>query len=541
MNTNRNLRRTACCLAIAALVLGSCGKKKSNSESDFDYLPVQMSKGDGWSIIDKDGKEVVKEEYPADAKLSLVHEGVYWVKQNDTYQLFSLNDPKTPVIDEEFTMATTFRCGHAAVSKTNQQIRIINTKGQTVATLPKNIKRCWIFSEDGYAVFVNDEDKAGLIDTKGNIVVKAEYGDMKTMTSDGVILAKVNKEDRKWCIIDTKGAKLGEISEEKYYCLINGFQEDKILVRSADDEKGNTIVLDKTGKKLFDLKKSIEGYGCSGFKDDFFVFENGESKFGVINDKGEVIIRAKYDGLKNIGKGEFIAKKGDKVGVINAKDATIINFDYDGGSFKMGSNYLLHDGSGWVLVNNEDKELTSFDDFTYGAESYAEYIDIETLTNSLMKSIEDLEKAPTPVVLSKKLNLKIDEFHYGHGIQEIDNIGEKVKGTYAIRYDEYVAEEKTHVEQVNDGWFTYNRTVSDGWQWSSVIPNSISGELELIDKSFNIKILYNSFVEKMVQGRKKISDNTYSKIIKAGGKNLECRTAISLNEETIGIRIDFNE
>ncbi|MBQ9637344.1 MAG: WG repeat-containing protein [Prevotella sp.] len=541
MKTNKNLWRATCCVAVAALMLSSCEKKKSDSYTDFDYMPVQMSKGDGWSIIDKDGKEVVKEEYPADAKLSLIYDGVYWVKQNDKYQLFNLKDPKKPLIDEEFTRVTTFRAGHAAVSNPNHPIRIINTKGETVATLQNTIKRCGYFSEEGYAVFMANNNKLGILDTRGKVVVKPDYDDMKDLVREGLILAKKSREDKKWLIIDMKGQKVGQVDEEKYYFLTNSFHEGKLLVRNANDEKGYAMVLDKTGKKILDLKKAVEGYGSEEFIDGYLAFENGEDKYGVADDKGEILIRAKYDYMWNIGNGRFIAKKGDKWGVVNTKDEPILDFDYDMGVGTMGSNYLMHDGSGYVLVNKDGKEMQSFDSFNYGADHYAEYVDVDGLANALKESINELESAPTPAKLAKKLNLNIDNCHYQSYIAQEQTIDDKVKGSYTIYFNGYIAEEKTHVEKVNDGWFTYDRTVSDGWGWSTPRISMVSGKFQSTDESISLKTLYSSLLEKIAQGRKKISDNTYSKNIKVGGKNVECKVTLSLNDDNIGLNINYTE
>ncbi|MBQ7494283.1 MAG: WG repeat-containing protein [Bacteroidaceae bacterium] len=175
MNRNYKLWQNVCFLLLTVLVLSSCEKKSERDWLHRDYLAVKMSKGDSWSIIDKNGKEIVKEEYPANARISEIYEGVFWVKQDNAYQLYSINNPKMPVIDEEFAHVTNFEAGYAAVANTNQQIRIINTKGKNVATLPKSIKRCYHFSQWGYAAVVNTEDKKGIIDTKGNMVIQPIY------------------------------------------------------------------------------------------------------------------------------------------------------------------------------------------------------------------------------------------------------------------------------------------------------------------------------------------------------------------------------
>ena len=230
MKKNATLWQATFCLLMAALTLSGCGKKSEKAWFHKDYLAVQMSKGDSWSIIDKDGKEVVVEEYPADAQISAVGDGVFWVKQGDTYQLYSIDSPKKPVTDEEFAHATDFQAGVAVVANPNQQIRIIDTKGRTVATLPKSIKRCHKFTQWGYARFKNTDNKEGIIDTKGNIVLKPEYE--AADVAEGMMLTLKDKEEHKIQMLDMNGKTLGSIDSEKH--PIHTYSGGMVIARSSD-------------------------------------------------------------------------------------------------------------------------------------------------------------------------------------------------------------------------------------------------------------------------------------------------------------------
>ena len=540
MKTNlKQTVQTVVGVMLLALVLGSCGGKKRNNKN-FDYLPVQMTKGDSWSIIDKDGKEVVKEEYPSDAVLSLIYDGVFWVKQGDKYQLYSIDDPKKPIIDEEFSRATDFAAGVAVVSNPNQQIRIINTSGNTVATLGKDIKRCLAFNEEGYALVVDANEKCGVIDVKGNLVVKPSHANLWKSGGE-LIFAQKNNDDKTILIIDMKGNKKGEINQEKYDILNWQISEDKIIVKNAGDDDACLVVLDKTGKKLFDIKKARAQFYSESYSGGYLTFKNADNKYGVADDKGEIVIRPKYDAISNYGNGEFAAKKGDKWGVVNAKDETIIDFDYDDAGGMMGSNYIMEDGNSFSLLGKDGKEITSFDIIKADADSYAEYVDVTSLTNGIYNSLEEYEKGMTAAQLAKQLSLDIDNYHYRSYIDSKLNIDNKVTVEWTSCYGNNVAEEKTHEEQVNDGWFTYNRTVSDGWQWNTNHPGRIGGDVKLSDNSVNIKDIYSALVSKLAEGRKKVSDNVYSKNIKVGGKTVECLTELTNNGDNLSIAVTFKE
>lgn len=521
-----------------SMLLSGCGKK-AKSEMNFDYLPVQMSKGESWSIIDKDGKEVVKEEYPAEARLSLIYDGAYWVYSNDKCQLYNIDNPKKAVIDEEFAAATDFKAGVAVVGSPNQPIRIIDAKGKIVAQLGKDIKRCYAFSRDGYAVIRNTNDKEGLIDTKGNIVIAPTYNELFE-PNDGLVLAKKGDDDKKMLILNIKGEKQGEINLEKYELLNRHFSEGKLAVRNADDVDAPTIILNDKGEKLFEIKKAKERYYSAVYLGGYLTFSNGET-IGVADENGEVVIRPKYKHMLNLSNGSFAASKDDKWGIIDANDEVIIDFDYNDFAFLMGDNYVLKDGSSWALVGKDGKELTSFAEFVFRSVGYVEYVDVTGITTAVCNYIVDYEQAFTPAQLAKKLSLSLDDYHYSSRIGSELDVDGKATVSLTSWYDGSVAEEKTHQEEVNDGWFTTTRTVSDGWNWNTEVPSRISGTVELKESSINLKDFYKALLAKMSEGRTKVSDNVFTKNIKVNGSTIECRTTLEQNYSNVGIEIVFRK
>lgn len=525
-------------IIVATLLFSSCGKEKSGY--NLEYLAVQMSKGDSWSIIDKDGNEVVKEEYPSDSKISEIHNGVYWVQFDSKYQLFNIENPKKPVVDEEFADVTPFYSGVAVVSNPNQPIQIIGKDGKIVATLGKDIKRCFSISKEGYGIFYNQEKKYGIINSKGQVIIPPSYS-FFYYCYDGIVLAQKSEDDNTLLILDLKGEKQGEIDTRKYEILFGNYSEGKLAVRNAGDENGQVIILDKTGKKLFEIKKSRALYADLYYNSGYMVFENGDFKCGVANDKGEIVIRPKYDKIRNVlGGGLFFAKKGDKCGVIDAEDNTIIDFDYDDGILGMGDNFLMQEGESYSLINKEGKEIIAFDNISNEEIGYVDYVDLESISASILKSIEEFEQA-TPISQSVKTifkELDINQAGSSRGITHRTTLDDKVNVILEITYDNNLAEEKFHTEKVNDGWFTYDRNVSDGVHWTNAVPERISGTISLTDAAgINIPDLYKALLAKLSDGRKKLLDTKFSKIVKTAGQTLECQTSLELEGNNIELVI----
>ncbi len=163
-------------LMAAVVILSGC--KESNKSDGLDYLAVRFDTSDSWSIIDKDGRVVVLEEYPSDTHLSSIVDGVYWVYSNGKYQLYNLDNPKIPVNDREYTCATPFKNGVAVVSNPDEPIQIIAKDGNTVATLSEDIVECNYFNSDGLARIKDSQGKDGVINDKGQVIISPKYGSL---------------------------------------------------------------------------------------------------------------------------------------------------------------------------------------------------------------------------------------------------------------------------------------------------------------------------------------------------------------------------
>lgn len=270
-----------------------------------------------------------------------------------------------------------------------------------------------------------------------------------------------------------------------------------------------------------------------------------DDKCGVINNKGEYVIRTKYNEIYSLGNGEFAAQKGNKWGVVNAKDETLLDFDYeDIVLIKLGTHYLVQDGGTYSVVGTDGREVTGFDTFSYiDAGWYAEYVDVDGLATAIVNNIEDYETPKSPAQLGKTLNIQPNAAltirEYMEWTLSIDN--DKVTGNFTQYFSDRVAEDKGHVEKVDDGWFTTEKWVSDGYGWTNVQPTKLNGELFISDEvGVSADLLHEAICKKLADGRKKISDNTFTKNVKLGGRTAKCETWIFTSDDgSININIKF--
>lgn len=476
---------------VCALTLSGCGKKENRF--DTEYLAVKYEKGENWSIINAKGEVVAKEEYAPEDRISEIYNGVYWVKSGDSYSLYNIKDPKKPVTENTWRRVAGFTQGRAAVSNPGEQIKIVDESGDEVAVMPDNVSRVYRFSDDGLAVYKDGATgKYGYIDRSGDIAIKARYDEAKGF-NEGLALVCIGSGDKgkrkesegKVVIINKSGKETGSFSLDKYKPLGLFFSDGLLPVCQKEAETKRIEYVNEKGEVVLTLDKSdVSRYSkdldhfC--FADGYAVFTNKDGKFGIADKKGETVVRPKYDNLFNMGEGRFCAVKNNKWGVIDEKDNTIIDFDYDDvAGLRLGGNYLMVSGNVYKVVTEEDK--SAFNDEFYevswlASDEYAEYVNVGAMSNSVVKLIDadgfaGLRAGATSAEAAAMVGdgKTAEDYRNSdciYGDVKVDNSDVVVSArmyTAALR----AVNTLSHKERVNSGWWSYDKTVVDGYEYSN--------------------------------------------------------------------------
>jgi len=483
--------------ALSFGLLTACNGNGSGTQA-LEYLAVQFEKGDSWSIIDKDGKVVVKEEYSPDDKISLISpEGAYWVKSGEKLQLYNIKNPKKAVSDTEYDAATEFAAGRSVVSVQGKPLQVIDTGGKVIATLPKEMTVVLGYAPCGLARFAKEaESKMGCIDRSGKVVFEDEYIDISQF--NGGLANAVKKEFTGYDIYDGNGKRVGQFPRGSYELFTTENGGNLLAARKVDAGENEPMVfLDTDGKRVFSVKHSDGSRWenvYSVFRDGYSVFANKEGMMGIVNDKGEEMVRPKYDWLHNFGGGWFGVRKGDKRGIISAEDETIADFDYeDFLNSMMGNNFVLKQDGYWYLIGPDGKEVSKdgFVSIALSPCSYGvTYVDIETLAGLFVDEIEGFDPTVTPEKLAKtKLDKDEPEYQdqYHVYMEYKTSLGKDLMAEYSCRFEETLAVEKTHQETTNDGWFTSTHTVYDGLGWNNSPLGGFYMKVDLSSKNVSCK------------------------------------------------------
>ena len=149
------------------------------------------------------------------------------------------------------------------------------------------------FSE-GRASVENADEKVGVIDKMGNVVIPFEYGYSVFRYSDGVICC-VKRQDDVWCYFDREGKLLFSSKDGGPSQLHDGF------ACKYSSETGKYYFIDKKGEKAFG-GKMLEW--AQDFSDGMASVFDGRG-WGFINTEGELVIPCEYESAAEQNPGGF--------------------------------------------------------------------------------------------------------------------------------------------------------------------------------------------------------------------------------------------
>lgn len=529
-------------LALLVICAYSCSVM-SDSEDDTDkfyYLAVQMEKDGNWSIIDGDGKVIVKDEYPADNEIWIpTKKGVYWVKAKNKFSLYSVDSPKKPLTSVDYDDVTDFNNGRAFVSVFGEPIQMIDENGKVIKTLSEDVSFVSTFSDGMAAYRSKNKDLWGFLNKDAEVIVKPSFT-YYLPYYDGYAVGQ--DDSKKWKVVDKDGKIVEDWGKSKYIC-VNKYSDGVFCAVDTTDWSSLCYMDNKGNVAVKPAKKAVYRYGfnCQRFHKGTAIVFDEDRNSGLIDKEGNFLIRyGKYKSLNRLSRGLFSATNSNgNAGVIDKDENIVVSFNYsDWGGLSLGDNFLLNQGSYYVLVDADGKELKNceYANFAINGNSLVQFVNIK----SNIKAIVDLfssngfkplnGKTDMPSI-AKKYNLNLDDIMmYTRYFSTDVQVGEW-SATAELFFDEYLKTELYHTEVQNDGWVSNEVTVSDGYGWNKdailekviinvSVPSDIAMEdlIERIRKSF----IENGFKEEgsILQGKYEngtsslsiISDGSYLRV-----------------------------
>ncbi|OFY44053.1 MAG: hypothetical protein A2X18_08000 [Bacteroidetes bacterium GWF2_40_14] len=412
-------------LIFLSVVISSCGDIK---EKGISHLPFQETKDGRWGLIGTGGKVLFSNEFTE--KPSIAVNGLFLVKnKNGLYEYYSsIKQPK--LITGQYLQAGLFLEEVAPVVKKDSPVTFIRKDGSEAFSLTEfngiPIISATNFSE-GMARIVDANSKYGYIDIKGNVVIKPEYSQAYPF-KEGYALVYGPKGDNlsnpERSIIDKSGKTVLKVDDavlgvhETVNEGLIGFTDDPSLkVWGFMNVKGEKVI--KPDSKFLSVKP---------FNGNHAIFYDGNG-YGIIDKKGEIIIRAKYQGIQYAEGQQFFANENGKSSLININDEALtgFNFDYVTGFFS-GKCFVSERGR-YYLIDTKGKPVNSKDSYQIIVnESQPEFLesdffDLNTelkraIGNITDNSIDDISLGATAVELYEKFDYPSKESLKGTNIMK---------------------------------------------------------------------------------------------------------------------------
>lgn len=201
----------------------------------------------------------------------------------------------------------------------------------------------------------------------------------------------------KYGVMDSKG---NIIVETKYDKVVIPNSKKPVFICSNEGDEKNTV-LNENGEQIFTVYDNVEEIQLEGlitplpYEKNVLKYEvNGQ--YGLIDLEGNRIIKATYEEIKGLKykEGELLAKHNGKYGVINANGAKIVNFDYDNiEADKYYTEEEKYKNSGYIVCS------TTEDGYRYGYISSKGEKLLDTVYNNI-KRVIDIEGEDIYIVAS---------------------------------------------------------------------------------------------------------------------------------------------
>jgi hypothetical protein len=354
------LNYAKCLLAIIITsIVASCGNSTKNSA--ITHIPVQLKVDGNWSLLDiETGAILFEGEFKK--MPSVVTEGVFTTRNNEGEIFYNkIEDEKVfKQIAGPFKSASLMNQGLAIVCKAESHLSAINDKGEDVFTLEpqdgiviKQAGQCI----DGLIKFEDENQLWGFLDKNGKIAIKPQF-DYVDDFHNGLARATMHSDNKdKFVIINKSGEVESEIDKGLVGHLGNG------IVAYSDNKKEFGVL--KIGKVLEKKISASSKFEIISVQNDD-IFYASENSWGLLNEDGEIEIRAKYEFLTRLDGETFLGIKKDgkdvEYEILNAKGEVVKKDEIDSrnyGAFNLHSNgrVMLKDGKEFQLINAKGENV----------------------------------------------------------------------------------------------------------------------------------------------------------------------------------------
>ena len=301
-------------IGMLSFLFSACSEKDSFPQ--LTHIPCKVSDSDLWGMVGVDGKILFENEFEEMPGIAV--NGVFSVINSDNQIEYFIADKKPKQIGKTSYLDGGYYTEELIpVTDLDHQISFIKKDGSTAFKLDKIKGKKVVcvapFFSDGLMAVCTEDNKWGYINTKGEIVIEPIYSFANEFNEGYAVVATGYTTELKPIIIDKKGQIVIQLPNDIDF-IQEKFVSDKCInwrhkVFSVDKE----ILFSNPNLITFNY---INGYATFGeIHNDENIYDI--DKFGVVDKNGNIIVRAKYDGVSRLIGNHFFAKQHNNGGSFN--------------------------------------------------------------------------------------------------------------------------------------------------------------------------------------------------------------------------------
>ena len=358
---------------LGAIITATTACKTKSSFPEISHIPFKEVSSDNFGMIGIDGTVLFENEF--EYQPSAVVNGIFIAINGDgNKEYFTAEKTPQPINDGLYVDGGYYTEGVIPVVEAEQGITFIRKNGDVAFTLKEyngeSIVAVNAYFTDGRCLFKTENNKYGYIDTKGKVVIKPTYL-YAAPFNEGVAVVGDNSENSTneisgatdFKIINTEGKTIAKLKAEKTedeYIKSYMFSDGLLFFREK--------VFDKKGELAFRVPAKVDQIFPYYNGHAFFLDENG--KYGLIDKKGEITIRAKYKFPgRIIGDRVFFYTDNDKTECVNFSGERILDFDSPVFPMTKSRSFIFENEEYYFI----DKSGNSIDKSSYYDLSTPEY------------------------------------------------------------------------------------------------------------------------------------------------------------------------
>ena len=333
--------------------------EREEATKDYEYFALYAQ--NKWGVINQDGEEVITPSYQEMIVIPNKEKDVFICtydinEEAGTYQTKVINSKNEEILTEYEQIEALENIDengnvwyeeNILKIKENSKYGLINFNGKKL--LPAEYDEITVLEGIENSIIIKKDGKIGLVNDNGSIIIETKYAGIMNLGDtykEGYITIDENGKygvisTTKKQILENKYDEIAQIYLKEYY-LVKEDGRQKLI-----DSKGNTIIEDG-----FDEIKSATSNGV--------IFVKG-NLYGEISKSGETTIEAKYQDLKEVKDGIYIAKQNDKYGIIDQDEMEKIPFEYTGITYNETAKLYLAEDSEYktsIIDEKFDIKLT---------------------------------------------------------------------------------------------------------------------------------------------------------------------------------------